>query len=66
MVEPSHGAGLGQIGLVVVGIGDAFRMRHLNRHAAAELVVVGQVDAAEAPFAQHALDAIAADRRRQI
>ena len=36
-------------------------MRHLDRHEPLQLVVVGQIDEAEAALAQHLLDAVATD-----
>ena len=65
VVEVGDGAGLGQVGFGVVGPGDQMGVRHLDRHGALQLVVVGQVDEAEAALAQQPLDAVAADVRRQ-
>ena len=61
MIEIGDGAGLGEIRLGVLRVGDAFGMRHLDRHLAREIFVVGQIHEAEAPFAQDFFDSIPAN-----
>ena len=65
VVEAGGGAGLGEVGVGVLRTGDEVRVRHLDRHRALQLLVAGQVDAAEAALAQEPLDAVTADVRRQ-
>ena len=59
-------ASLGEIGFHDMGrtAGHPLGERHLDRHRSVEVVVMGQVDAAEAPLAEHLDDAVAADLRR--
>ena len=64
VVEPGQGAGLGQVGLDVLGAGDPLGVGHLDRDRAVELVVAGQVDPPESPLAQPPDHPVAADRRR--
>jgi hypothetical protein len=66
VVEPGGGAGLGEVDVGVLGAADQPAVRHLDGHAALELVVVGQVDAAEPAFTQQPLDAITADLGRGV
>ena len=61
VVEAGDGAGLGEVGVGVRGLAIRCGVRHLDRHQALELLVAGQVDAAEAALAQEPLDAVAAD-----
>jgi hypothetical protein len=65
VIQAGGGAGLGEVGVGVLGAGDQLRVRHLDGHRALELVVAGQEDAAEATLAQEPLDAVAADVRRE-
>jgi hypothetical protein len=64
VVEAGDGASLGQIGFGIARLGDQMGVRHLDRHRALELLIAGQVDAAEAALAEQPLDAVAADVRR--
>ena len=41
-------------------------MRHLDGHGPLQLVVVGQIDEAEAALAQHFLDPVATDPLRDV
>ena len=61
MVEVGDGAGFGQIGFGVFGPGDQLAVRHLDGDEPLQLVVVGQVDEAEAALAQDPLDPVATD-----
>ena len=62
MVEPGEDAGLGQVGLDVLGAGDSLRVGHLDRHRAVEVVVLGEVDPPEAALAEQPDHPVAADR----
>ena len=61
MVEVGDGAGFGQVGFGIFGPGDQLAVRHLDGHGAMQLLVVGQVDQAEAALAQQPLHPVAAD-----
>ena len=61
VVEVGDGAGFGQVGFGVFGAGDQLAMRHLDGDRPLQLVVVGQVDQAEAALAQEPFDPIATD-----
>ena len=61
MVEAGDGAGFGQVGFGVFGPGDEPAVRHLDGDEPLQLLVVGQVDEAEAAFAQDSLDPVATD-----
>ena len=61
MIEIGDGAGFGQIGLGIFGLRDQLGVRHLDGDGPVQLLVVGQIDEAEAAFAQHLLDAVATD-----
>ena len=61
VIEVGDGAGFGQVGFGGFGAIHELAMRHLDRHEPLQLVVVGEVDEAEAALAQHSLDAVAAD-----
>ena len=61
MIEAGDGAGFGQIGFGVFGPGHQLAVRHLDGHETLQLLVVGQVDEAEAAFAQDSLDPVATD-----
>ena len=45
------------------GCGDAFRVRHLDRHGAVEVVVVGKIDPSEPALTQTADDPVTPDLR---
>ncbi len=59
MIEIGNCAGLGQICLGIFGLGDQLGVRHLDGNQPIQLLVMGQIDETEAPFAQHLFDAIA-------
>ena len=61
MVEVGDGAGFGQVGFGVFGASHQLAVRHLDGHGPLQLVVVGQVDEAEAALAQDSLDPVATD-----
>ena len=61
VVEVGDGAGFGQIGFGVFGPSHQLAVRHLDGDEPLQLVVVGQVDEAEAAFAQDLLDPVATD-----
>ena len=64
MVEVGDGAGFGQIGFGGFGTIHQLAMRHLDGDETLQLVVVGEVDEAEAAFAQDFLDPVATDLLR--
>ncbi len=59
MIEIGDRASLGQIRFGIFGLRDQLGVRHLDGDEPIQLLVVGQIDEAEAPFAQHFLDAVA-------
>ena len=61
MVETGQDLGFGEVRFEIFGRGDALEVRHLDGNGAVELVVVGEVDSAEAAFAQQADYPVAAD-----
>ena len=61
VVEAGDGAGFGQVGFGVFGAVHQLAVRHLDGDEPLQLVVVGQVDEAEAALAQDPLDAVATD-----
>ena len=64
MVEIGDRAGLGQIRLGIFGLRDQPGVRHLDGDGPVQLLILGQIDEAEAPFAQHFLDPVATDPLR--
>ena len=64
MVEPGEDAGFVQIRFHILGASDSFRVRHLDRHGAVELVVVGEIDPSEAALSKQPDHPIATDLRR--
>ena len=63
MVEIGDGAGFGQVGFGVGGLSDELGVRNLDGDEPLQLVVMGEVDEAEAALAQHSLDPVATDLR---
>jgi hypothetical protein len=61
MVEAGGRAGLGDVGFNIFGLGNQPTVGHLDRHAPLQLLVVGQVDDAEAALSQDSLDPVATD-----
>jgi hypothetical protein len=61
VVEGGDDTGLGQVGLDVLGAFDPAGVRDLDGDRPTQLLVEGQVDPAEAAFAQESHDAVAAD-----
>ena len=55
MFEAGHGAGFGQIQFGIFGASDPIGVGHLDGDGAMQLFVMGQIDEAEAPFAQQLL-----------
>src|SRR5207248_8177691 len=66
VVEASNRARFGQIGFGIGDLGDESGVRHLDGDASLQLVVVGQVDEAEAAPAQNPLDPVAAYLGRAV
>ena len=68
VIEVGDGAGFGQIGFGVFGPSHQLAMRHLDRHEPLQLVVMGEIDEAEAALAQDLLDPVATDAlgRREV
>ena len=64
MIEVGDGAGFGQVGFGVFESIHQLAMRHLDGHRAVQLVVVGQIDEAEAALAEHTFDPVATDAFR--
>ena len=64
MIEVGDGAGFGQIGFGVFGPSDQLGVRHLDGDEPLQLVVVGQVDEAEAALAQDSFHPVATDAFR--
>ena len=63
VIEVGDGAGFGQVGFGVFGAIHQLAMRHLDGDEPLQLVVVGEVDEAEAALAQDLLDPVATDVR---
>ncbi len=61
MVEIGDRASLSQIHFRIFGMRDQAGVRHLDGDGPVQLLVLSEIDKAEAPLAQHFLDAIAAD-----
>ena len=59
VIEIGDGAGFDQISLGVFGGGHPMPVRHFDRHGAAQLVVISQINEAEAAFAQQPFDPVA-------
>jgi hypothetical protein len=59
MVQVGDDARFGEIGFGTAGFGHQMGMRNLDRHRAAQLLVLSQVDEAEAASAQHPFDPVA-------
>ena len=61
MVELGQDPGLGEVSLGVLGAGDPLGVGHLDRHRAVEVIVLGEVDAAEPALAEPPDHPVAAD-----
>ena len=61
MVEIGDRASLGQIRFRIFGLRDQAGVRHLDGDGPVQLLIVSEIDKAEAPLAQHFLDAVATD-----
>ena len=61
MVEIGDRPSLGQVRFRIFGLGDQPGVRHLDGDGPVQLLIVSEVDKAEAPLAQHFLDAVATD-----
>ena len=61
MVQPGKDAGFVQIGFHILGVGDSFRVRHLDGDGAVEVVVVGKIDPSEPALTQTADDPVTPD-----
>src|SRR5262249_35739819 len=66
MVEAGDGAGFGQVGFGVTRPSDKPGVRHLDGHEPLQLLVVGQVDDAEATLAQDFLHPVATNLLRSF
>src|SRR5262249_20627716 len=66
VVETGDGAGFGQVRFGVGGLGDELGVRNLDGDGPLQLVVVGQIDEAEAALAQDLLDAVSTNVLRHI
>ena len=64
MVEIGDRAGLGQIRFGIFGLGDQLGVRHLDGDGPVQLLILSQIDEAEAPSAQHFLDPVSTDPPR--
>jgi len=65
MIEIGDGTSFSQVGFGVRGLSDELSVRDLDGHEPLQLVVVGEVDEAEAAPAQHLLDPVATDLVRK-
>ena len=61
MVEAGEDAGFAQVRLNILGMSDAFGVRHLDGHRTVEVFVVGQIDPSEPALTQTADDPVAPD-----
>ena len=61
MVEIGDRPSFGQIRFGIFGMRDQAGVRHLDGDGPVQLLVLREIDKAEAPFAQHFLDAVATD-----
>jgi hypothetical protein len=61
MIQSGHNPSLGQIGFGILGFLQTMAMRHLDGDISCELLVVCQVDPAEAAIGQNAANAITPD-----
>ena len=61
MIEVGDGAGFGQVGFGGFGAIHQLAMRHLDGDEPLQLVVVGEIDEAEAALTEDFLDAVATD-----
>ena len=50
MIQIGDGAGLREISLGIFGVRDQRGVRHLDRHTAVQLIIMGQINQSEAPF----------------
>jgi hypothetical protein len=77
VVEIGDGAGFGQIGFGVFGVGHSMVVRHLYGHGAIQLVIVSQINNAKTTLSKDSFHPVATDvlgrggwldagRRRQI
>src|SRR5262249_9543541 len=65
MIQSGDGASLGEVRLSILFAPDQLRMRHFDGHEPAQLLVVREIDDAEAALAKDALDDVAVDPLRQ-
>ena len=66
MVQPGEGAGLGQVRSDAHLTDDPLRVGHLDRHGAVELVILSQIDLAEATLAQQSDQPVPTDVRSHV
>ena len=65
MIEVGDGAGFGQIGFGITRLSNQPSMGHLDRHGPLQLLVVSEVDEAEAAFAEDFLHQVATNLLRR-
>ena len=63
MVQPGEDARFVQVGFHILGVSDAFRVRHLDRHGAVKIVIVGEINPSEPTLTETADDPVAPDPR---
>ena len=63
MVQSGKDAGFVQIGFHILGVSDAFRVRHLDGDRAVEVVIVSKIDPSEPTLTQTADDPVTPDLR---
>ena len=63
MVQAGEDAGFVQVRLDILGVGDSFGVRHLDRDGAVEVVVVGQIDPPNPPWPKPSEDRVTPDLR---
>ena len=63
VVQAGQDAGFGEVRLELLGLGDAFRVRHLDGDRAVEFIVMGQIDPPEPALTEPTDDPVAPDLR---
>ena len=66
VIEVGDGAGFGQVGFGIFGTIHQLAMRHLDRDETLQLLVVGEIDEAEAAPSQQFLDPVSTDALRLL
>jgi hypothetical protein len=64
MIKVGDGAGFGEIRVGIFRLRDQLGVRHLDGHVPVQLLILSQIDKAEAPVSQDVLDPVATDPLR--